>query len=77
MRGFAFAAAMLAMVNALQAKEAASPRGEVRSSVEPTRQLATSSNATSRSDAERPSRSARRSADFSAERIIPDICTGC
>lgn len=77
MRGFVVAAALWAMINALQAKEAASARAEVRSSVEPTRQLATSSTAASRSDTERPSRNGRRSADFSAERIIPDICTGC
>lgn len=77
MRGVIAAIALLGMVNALQAKEADSPRAEARISAEPARQLATSSVATSRSNAEKVRQTGRRSADFSAERIVPDICRGC
>ncbi len=77
MRGVVVAVALLGMVNVLQAKETDLPHGDVRSSAVSTRQLATSSTAVSRSDTEKPRRNGRRSPDFSAERIVPDICTGC
>ncbi|WP_375161429.1 hypothetical protein [Bradyrhizobium sp. RDT46] len=77
MRGIVVAVALLEMANALQARETDFPRGEVRSSAAPVRQLATSSGAASRTDTEKPRRNERKSADFSAERIVPDICTGC
>lgn len=77
MRGVIVAALLFGMTNALQAKEADSPRAEVRSSVAPARQLATSVAAPLRSSAEKVRQNGRRSADFSAERIVPDICTGC
>lgn len=75
MRGVVVAVALSAMVGALQAKEADAPRGEVRNSVESSRQLATSSPAASHAEGAR--RNGRKSADFSAESIVPDICTGC
>ena len=77
MRGVVVGVALLGMVNVLQAKETDLPRGELRSSAVPNRQLATSSVAVSRSDIGKPRRNGRPSSDFSAERIVPDICSGC
>lgn len=77
MKGIVVAALLLGMVNTLQAKEADSPRGEVRSLAEPARQLATSSNTTSVSNAENSRPNRRRGGEFSPGRIVPDICTGC
>lgn len=77
MRGIVLAVALLGMINTLQAKEADSPRGELRSSVEPARQLATSSVGESRSNAERSRQTERKSREFAPERLIPDICRGC
>ena len=77
MRGVVVAVALSAMVGALQANEADAPPGEVRNSVESGRQLPTSSPAASHGDAEGARRNGRKSADFSAENIVPDICTGC
>lgn len=77
MRGVVVGVALLGMINVLQAKETDIPRGDARNSAVPARQLATSSAAVSRSDTEKPRRNGRRSPEFSAERIIPDICTGC
>lgn len=77
MRGVVVAVALLGMVNALQAKEADSPGAEVQSSAAPAPQLATNSAAASRSAIEKPRRNGRKSGEFSAERIVPDICTGC
>lgn len=77
MRGIVLAVALLGMVNALQAKEADSPRGEARNSLEPARQLATSSIGDSRRDAEKSRQTERKSREFSPERLIPDICRGC
>ena len=77
MRGIVLAVALLGMINTLQAKEADSPRGEARSSVEPARQLATSSIGESRSNVAKSRQTERRSREFSPERLIPDICKGC
>jgi|EndMetStandDraft_2_1072991.scaffolds.fasta_scaffold407457_1 hypothetical protein len=81
MKGVVVAVALLGMLNGLQAKETDFPRGEARISAAPARQIATGSAAASRSEFEKPRRigrsSANFSADFSAERIVPDICTGC
>jgi hypothetical protein len=77
MRGLIAAVALLGMVNAVQAKEAATLRSDARSSAVPAGQLATNSAATSRDDAERGRQDRRRGADFSAERIVPSICRGC
>ena len=77
MRALAVAVALLGMVDVLQARETDFPRGEALNSAATDRQLATSSAAVSRSDTEKPRRNGRRSHDFSAERFVPDICTGC
>lgn len=73
----AVAIALLGTATALQAKEADSPRAELRSSAGLARQLATSAVAPSRNNAERAGQNRRSSPDFSAERIVPDICRGC
>lgn len=77
MKGIFAALAVLATINALQAKELDLPRGGERSFADPARQLTTSSTGASRSEAERLRRDGRGSAGFSAKRIVPDICTGC
>lgn len=41
------------------------------------RQLVINSDAALRSKAQEIRRQLRKPADFSAERLIPDICTGC
>ncbi|MFK4384523.1 hypothetical protein ACVWYQ_007210 [Bradyrhizobium sp. USDA 3397] len=77
MRGIVLAVALLGMANGLQAKEADTPRAEMRSLAEPARQLATSSVGASRSDPEKSGQTERRSREFSPERLVPDICRGC
>ncbi len=72
MRGIVLAVALLGMVDVLQAKEADTPRGEMRSSAEPARQLATSSVGASRSKAEKSARTERGSRAFSPEREDAD-----
>ena len=77
MKGIVVAAALLGMVNTLQAKEADSPRGEVRSSAKPVGPLATRSGTTSVSNAEKSRPNGRRGGELLPGRIVPDICTGC
>ncbi|MHC2333849.1 hypothetical protein [Bradyrhizobium sp. USDA 4454] len=76
MRTLVVLAALLGMVVSLQAKEADSSRA-VRSSDATVKQLVSDQ---SGQPAGRPARirsDARKNRDFSADTIVPDICTGC
>lgn len=77
MRSLLLAAILLGtMITALAAKEADTSGATKRSSVDAARQLVINSDAAPRSKAQEI-RQPRKPADFSAERLIPDICTGC
>lgn len=63
-------------IAALAAKEADTSGAMKRSSVDAARQLVINSDAAPRSKAQEI-RQSRKPAEFSAERLIPDICNGC
>ncbi|QQO11860.1 hypothetical protein JJB99_20360 [Bradyrhizobium diazoefficiens] len=78
MRSLLLATILLGMtITALAAKEADTSDAMKRSSVDAARQLVINSDAAPRSKAQEIRRQPRKPADFSAERLIPDICTGC
>jgi hypothetical protein len=77
MRSLLVAIALLGTINALQAREAEPQRALLRSSAEPARQLVVNSGESARSSAQKSRQEARNGRDFSAERLIPDICRGC
>lgn len=76
MRSLVLAAILLATTMTALAKEADTSGATKRSSVDAARQLVINSDAAPRSKAQEI-RQPRKPADFSAERLIPDICTGC
>jgi hypothetical protein len=76
MRTPAVAAALLSMVVSLQAKEAVSLQG-LRSSDFAGKQFVSNQSGQTRGKPARTSSNGRKERDFSAEAIVPDICTGC
>lgn len=78
MRSLALAAILIGTtMTALAAKEADTSGATKRSSVGAARQLVINSDAAPHSKAQEIRRRPRKPADFSAERLVPDICTGC
>jgi hypothetical protein len=76
MRTLTAAAALLCMVVSLQAKEADSLRGP-RSSNPAVKQFVSDQSGQSRSKPAKTKSDGRKDRDFSADAIVPDICTGC
>lgn len=77
MRSLLLAAIVLGTTMTALAKEADTSGATKRSSIDAARQLVINSDAAPRSKAQEIRRQPRKPADFSAERLIPDICTGC
>jgi hypothetical protein len=76
MRTLTAAAALLCMVVSLQAKEADSLRGP-RSFNPAVKQFVSDQSGQSRSKPAKTKSDGRKDRDFSADAIVPDICTGC
>ncbi|WFU74971.1 hypothetical protein [Bradyrhizobium sp. CB2312] len=76
MRTLLVLAALLGMVVSLQAKEADSSR-PVRSSDAAVKQFVSNQSDQPRGKPARTRSDGRKDSDFSAEAIVPDICTGC
>ena len=76
MRRFLVTAIALWMASELHAKEGSSLRN-ARGSAGTTQQVVVDSGEPSRGCARRTGQQNRESRDFSAERMVPDICTGC
>ncbi|UWU75376.1 hypothetical protein N2603_35870 [Bradyrhizobium huanghuaihaiense] len=76
MRTLLVLAAFLGMVVSLQAKETDSSRS-VRSSDAAVKQFVSNQSGQPRVKSARTRSDGRRDRDFSAEAIVPDICTGC
>lgn len=78
MRSLALAAILLGTtMTALAAKEADTSGATRPSSIDAARQLVINSDTAPRSKAQEIRRHPRKPADFPAERLVPDICTGC
>jgi hypothetical protein len=84
MRSLVFAAVLLGTITAVAAKEADTSGATKQSSVAASRQLVINAGAASASgpqvrqeSRQQAGQAARQPADFSAERLIPDICRGC
>lgn len=75
MRTLMVFAALLGMMVSLQAKEVESPRA-LRGSDPAVKQIV-SNQSSQRSKLARTRSDARKDREFSAEAIVPDICTGC
>jgi hypothetical protein len=75
MRTLLVVAALLGMIVSLQAKETDSSRG-LRSAAT-AKQLVSNQSAQPLGKPARTRSHGRESRDFSAEAIVPDICTGC
>jgi hypothetical protein len=76
MRTLTAASALLCMVISLQAKEADSLRG-LRSPDAAVKQFVSDQSVQSRSKPAKTKSDGRKDRDFSADAIVPDICTGC
>ncbi|QOZ26732.1 hypothetical protein CI1B_43960 [Bradyrhizobium ivorense] len=76
MRSLMVLAALLGMVVSLQAKEADSSRA-VRSPEATVKQLVSDQSGQPAGKPARTRSDGRKNRDFSAEIIVPDICTGC
>ncbi len=76
MRTLMIAAALLGMVVSLQAKEAESLRGLTNSGAS-VKQFVSNQNDQPRGKPARTKSDTRKDRDFSAEAIVPNICTGC
>ncbi|MBW7962530.1 hypothetical protein [Bradyrhizobium sp. BR 10261] len=76
MRTFLVLAALLGMVVSLQAKEADSSRA-VRSPDAAVKQFVSNQGGQPRGKPARTRSDGRNDRDFSAEAVVPDICTGC
>jgi hypothetical protein len=76
MRTLMVAIALLGMVVSLQAKEADSLRGP-RGSDATVKQFVSDQSGQPRGKPARAKSDRRKDRDFSAEAIVPDICTGC
>ena len=76
MRRFLVTAIALGMASQLYAKEGNSLRN-TRGSAGTTQQVVVNSGEPSRGSARRTNQENRKGGAFSAERIVPDICTGC
>ncbi|MBO4225771.1 hypothetical protein [Bradyrhizobium neotropicale] len=76
MRTLLILAALLGMVVSLQAKEADSSRA-ARSPDAAVKQFVSNQSGQSRGEPARTRSDGRKDRDFSAEAIVPDICTGC
>ena len=76
MRTLLILTALLGMMVSLQAKEADSLRGP-RSSNPAVKQFVSDQSGQSRSKPAKTKSDGRKDRDFSADAIVPDICTGC
>ena len=76
MRTLMLLAALLGMVVSLQAKEADSPRA-ARSSDATAKRIVSNQSVQPPAKPVRTRSDGRKNHDFSAEAIVPDICTGC
>jgi hypothetical protein len=76
MREFLVIAIALWMASELHAKEGSSLRN-ARGSAGTMQQVVVDSGEPSRGSARRTNQENRKGRDFSAERMVPDICTGC
>ncbi|WP_234683731.1 hypothetical protein [Bradyrhizobium monzae] len=76
MRTLMVAAALLGMVVSLQAKEVESSRGLTNSDAA-VKQFVSNQSGQPRGKPARTKSDGRKDGDFSAEAMVPNICTGC